>query len=182
MELCGLSRKHHSLKSPYVINSQKFWSRSKTIRSRFSQAAHNWETCECPKQSFTSAIRVWKIYTKAVIPNPFVTADRWKLDNFAETRAYSRNSVSMRRIAQSHAQKASGVTTSLHFVISRPGTGSWLWGWDLFHKACCALVFDTLLDIPMSEKTMSETYSELLRCRMILLTLESDNSISKLGA
>jgi len=34
----------------------------------------------------------------------------------------ARNIASMGRIDQSHAQKASGVTTSIHFVISRPGT------------------------------------------------------------
>ena len=33
---------------------------------------------------------------------------------------YARNSASMGRIDQSHAQKASGVTTSIQFEISRP--------------------------------------------------------------
>jgi len=41
-------------------------------------------------------------------------------------------------------------------------------------------VFDDVLDIRTSEKTMAETYSELLR--MVLFTLGSDNSISRLGA
>jgi len=35
---------------------------------------------------------------------------------------YARNSASMGRIDQSHAQIASGATTGTHFVISRPGT------------------------------------------------------------
>jgi len=51
------------------------------------------------------------------------------------------NSVSMGRIDQSHAQKASGVTTSIHCVISPPGRG-----------LCCILVFDPVLDICISEK------------------------------
>ena len=48
-------------------------------------------------------------------------------------------------------------------------------------KACCALVFDPVLDIRISEKTMYETYSALLGSRMIFLTLGvgRDNSISK---
>jgi len=45
-----------------------------------------------------------------------------------------------------------------------------------------ATVFDDVLDIRTSEKTMCDTYSELLRNRMVFLTLGSDNSISKLGA
>jgi len=59
--------------------------------------------------------------TKAVIPNPFVTADRSMFDNFTAAWAYSRNSVAMGRTDQPHAQKASGVTTSTHFAISRGG-------------------------------------------------------------
>jgi len=43
------------------------------------------------------------------------------LDNFTAAREYFRNSISVGRIDQSHAQKASGVTTSIHFVISLPG-------------------------------------------------------------
>jgi len=43
--------------------------------------------------------------------------------NFTEAREYSRNSVSMGRIDQSHAQKSSGVTTSTYSAISRPGAG-----------------------------------------------------------
>jgi len=42
--------------------------------------------------------------------------------------------------------------------------------------------FDHVLDIPVSEKTMSGTYSELLRSRMILFTLGSDNSIAEIEA
>jgi len=42
-------------------------------------------------------------------------------------------------------------------------------------------VFDTVLNIRTLEETMSETYSEVLRSRMVLLTLGSDNSVSKLG-
>jgi len=64
------------------------------------------------------------MYIKAVIPNPFVTADRSMLDNFTAAREYSRNSVSMGRIVQSHAQKESGCATSIHLVFSRPGA----WG------------------------------------------------------
>jgi len=45
-----------------------------------------------------------------VVPNPFVNVDRSTLDNFTVACEYSRNSVSMVRIYQSHAQKASGVT------------------------------------------------------------------------
>jgi len=56
-----------------------------------------------------------------VVPNLFVTADRPVLDNYTAAQKYYRNSVSMRRIDQSHAQKASGVTTSIHFAISPPG-------------------------------------------------------------
>jgi len=83
----------------------------------------------------------------------------------------------MGRIGQSHALKASGVTTSKHFVISRLGASGPL------PKAFCALVFDAVLDIRALEKTTSETYSELLR-RRIVLTLGRDNSklFSKLGA
>jgi len=43
------------------------------------------------------------------------------LDNFTAAREYSRNSVSMGRIVQSHAQKESGCATSIHLVFSRPG-------------------------------------------------------------
>jgi len=57
--------------------------------------------------------------------NPFVAADRPMLDNFTVAREYSCYSVCLRRIDQSHAQKASGVTTSIHFVISRVGPGGW---------------------------------------------------------
>jgi len=31
VELCNLSANHHNLKSPFIINSQKMWSRSKQI-------------------------------------------------------------------------------------------------------------------------------------------------------
>jgi len=67
-------------------------------------------------------------------------------DNFIAAREYSRNSVSIGRIDQSHAQKASGVTTSIHFVILMPGTGSWFGVEDHSPKECCALVFDTALN------------------------------------
>jgi len=43
-------------------------------------------------------------------------------------------------------------------------------------------MFDPVLGIRTSEKTMSETDCELLRSRLLLLVLGSDNSISKLGA
>jgi len=56
----------------------------------------------------------------AVVPNPFVTAERSMLDNFTAAREYSRNCVSMGRIDQSHVQKASGVTTRMHHAILRP--------------------------------------------------------------
>jgi len=42
-------------------------------------------------------------------------------------------------------------------------------------------VFDAVLNIRTSEKTMFEVYSELLRSGMVLRTLGSDNTISKLG-
>jgi len=57
VELCDLSRKHHSLKSPFVIHSQMF----EASRSYFSQATHNWERYGWPKQSFISTISGWKI-------------------------------------------------------------------------------------------------------------------------
>ena len=60
--------------------------------------------------------------TKAVVHNPLITAERSIFENCAAAREYSRNSASMGGIDQSHAQKVSGVTTSTHFVISRPGT------------------------------------------------------------
>jgi len=41
--------------------------------------------------------------------------------DFNAAREYSRNSVSMGRIDQAHAQKASGVATGVYFIISRPG-------------------------------------------------------------
>ena len=56
-----------------------------------------------------------------MVPNPFVIADRPTLDNFTAAREYSLNSVSIGRIDQSHAQKAIGVITSIHFVTSRSG-------------------------------------------------------------
>jgi len=55
-----------------------------------------------------------------VIPNLFVTADQSTLDSFTAAREYYRDSGSMESIDQSHAQKASGVTTCS--TISRPGT------------------------------------------------------------
>jgi len=58
---------------------------------------------------------------KTVVPNPFVTTDRSMLDTFSPALEYFRISDSMGRISQSHALKASGVTTSIRFVISRPG-------------------------------------------------------------
>ena len=120
VELCDLSGNHHSLKSHFIINSQNVWSGPKG-RSYFSQATHNWERYGCPKNSFVSTISVWKIYTTAVFPNPSLTANRSMLDDFTSAREYSSNRVSMGKIDQSHAQKASLITTSIHFVISRPG-------------------------------------------------------------
>ena len=122
VELCDLSGNHHSLKSPFIINSQSL-KRIQKDRSYFSQATHIWERYECPKQSFISTISVSKIYTKAVVPDSFVTADRSMLDNFTAGREYSCNSVSVGRFGQSHAQKASGVTTSVHFVNLLKFTG-----------------------------------------------------------
>jgi len=87
-----------------------------------------------------------------MVHNPLVTADRSTLCNFTAVREHSRSSVSMGRIDQSHAQKVSGVTTSIHFVISLPGTGSWPGGWGPLPKACCALGFDPVLDIRISRK------------------------------
>jgi len=55
-----------------------------------------------------------------VAPNTFEIADRSTLDNFTAAREDSRNSVSMGGIDQLHAQKASGVITSIRFVISHP--------------------------------------------------------------
>ena len=75
----------------------------------------------CPKRSFICTIVVWKLYAQVVVPKPFVTADRPILDNLTAAREYSCHSVSMGRTDQSPAQKASGVTTSIHFVLSRPG-------------------------------------------------------------
>ena len=124
VELCDLSENHQSLKSPFIINSQKSLKQVQKERSYFSQAAHNWERYGCPKQSFISTISVWKIYTKAVVPEPFCNrVYRSMFYNFTEAREYSRNSVSMGRIDQSHAQKSSGVTTSTYSAISRPGAG-----------------------------------------------------------
>jgi len=54
----------------------------------------------------------------------------------------------MGRIDQSDAKKAGGVTTSIHFVISRPGSGPWPGLWRLGTitlKACSAIVFDTVM-------------------------------------
>jgi len=83
---------------------------------------------------------------KLVVPDLFATVDRSMLDSSTAAREYSdgcyfwttemklpvwcaRNSASMARIDQSHPQKARGVTTSVHFVISRPGTNlSGVWG------------------------------------------------------
>jgi len=56
-----------------------------------------------------------------VVPKPFVNADRPMLDNLTAAREYSSYSVSTGRIDLSHAQKAISVTTSTHFVLSRPG-------------------------------------------------------------
>jgi len=66
-------------------------------------------------------------------PNFSITADRSTLDNFTATREHSMMVVILQqlkwsyqfeweRIDQSHALKASGVTSNIHFVISRPGT------------------------------------------------------------
>jgi len=55
-----------------------------------------------------------------MVPNPFITAERSMLDYFTAAREFSRNSVSMGRSGQSHAQKVSGVNTSVHFVICGP--------------------------------------------------------------
>jgi len=59
---------------------------------------------------------------RSMAPKLFVTADRSSRDNSAAAREYSRNSAFMGRINQLHAQKASGVTIRIHFVISWPGT------------------------------------------------------------
>ena len=91
VELCDLSWMHHSLKLPCIISSQKFEVVQKDM-PYFSQTTHNWDHCRYPKQSFISAISAWKIYIKAMTPNPFVTADLSKLDNFTAAREYSCNS------------------------------------------------------------------------------------------
>jgi len=54
-------------------------------------------------------------------PQTFCNRRPAMLDNLTAAREYSRNSVSIGGIDQSHAQKASGVTTSIHFIISLPG-------------------------------------------------------------
>jgi len=71
-------------------------------RSYFSQTAPSLERHRCPKQYFMSTICVSKVYTKAVVPNPFVTAAGQCLVVSGE---HSRNTVSMEKIDQSHAQK-----------------------------------------------------------------------------
>ena len=52
----------------------------------------------CPRYSFISAISVWKIYIEAVVPIPFVTADRSMLDNLAAAREYSRSGKKSNRV------------------------------------------------------------------------------------
>jgi len=181
VELCDLSGKHHSSKSPYISNSQKVWSVSKKIGLIFHKL-HIAENAVGVPDNLLHLQQVFETYTLKHLSTTFCNRGSVNEWHFTAAREYSCNRVSMGRIDQSHAQKTSGVTTSIHFVISRPGTGSWPRIEDHCHKACCALVFDAVLDIRISEKTLYETYSELLRSRMVLLTLGSDNSISKLGA
>jgi len=110
VKLCDLSGKQHSLKSPCIINSQKGCSVQKD-RFHFSQATHIEKAVGITNNHFLSTVSVWKIYIKAVVSNPFVTADRSTFGNFPAVREYSR-SASM-GIDQSHTQKASSVTTSI---------------------------------------------------------------------
>jgi len=75
LELCGLSWKHHRLKSPCIINSQKAWSRSKKIGPIFRKL-HITENAVGVPNNLISTISVWKIYIDPVVPQNFVTADR----------------------------------------------------------------------------------------------------------
>jgi len=150
VELCDLSGNHHIAKSPFIIKSQNVWSVCKKISPSFHKL-HMTVNAMGVKTIFFIYSKCLKNigYTKAVVPNPCVTADLPMLENFTAAREYFRNSVFMRRIDKSHAQKVNGisVTTSIHFVISWPG------GWGpLPYKACCALLFDAGLDIRTSEK------------------------------
>jgi len=84
-------------------------------------------------------------FLEMLVPNPFVNVDWSMLDNFTAAREYSRNSVSVGRIDESHVQEASGVTISKHFAISRPGVLRPL------PYGMLRLVFDAVLDIHTSK-------------------------------
>jgi len=103
-----------------------------------------------------------------VFPNPFVTADKSILGSFTVAWVYFRNSISMGGIDKSHAQKVSGVTTSIPLECRCPVPVRDLGVEEHCPKACCTLVFDTVLDIRTSEKIMFTMFSELLRSRMVL--------------
>jgi len=111
-----------------------------------------------------------------VFPNPFVTADQSILGSFTVAWVYFRNSISMGGIDKSHAQKVSGVTTSIPLEFRGPVPVRDLGVVEHCPKACCTLVFDTVLDIRTSEKIMFSMFSELLRSRMVLLTPGCDDS------
>jgi len=121
LELCGLSWKHHRLKSPCIINSQKAWSSSKKIGPIFRKL-HIPENAVGVPNNLISTISVWKIYIDPVVPQNFVTADRSTEFcirgpvNLTGTRVNARNNVSMERIDQLHAQNASAVVTNAYFV------------------------------------------------------------------
>jgi len=121
VQLCDHSENHHSLKSLFIIDSKTVWSRSKKIGPIFHKL--HLRTLWVSPALFYIYNKCLKgiHYTKAVVPNPLLSADRSMLDNFTATREYSCNNVSMGRIDRSHAEKPSGVTTSTHFVISQPG-------------------------------------------------------------
>ena len=78
LELYDLSWKHHSLKPPCIINSQKAWSRSKKIGPIFRKL-HITENAVGVPNNLISTISFWKIYIDPVVPQNFVTADRWIL-------------------------------------------------------------------------------------------------------
>jgi len=86
--------KHHSLKSPYTINSQKLASKSKKIVPIFHKVRITENAVGVPK-ILVFLKYVWNIHNKAVFSNPFVTADHSTLDNFTAVWVYFRNSISM---------------------------------------------------------------------------------------
>jgi len=151
-------------------------------RSHFSQATHNWERCGCPKQSFISAISVWKIYTKVVVLNTCVAADRSTLDNSTAARGTSQQRFHEKNqpITCPAREWCQHQYTFCNFAARYRSMARRLRTTAVRHAArwCLTLFWVSAYQ----KKTLYETYFQMLRSRKVVDKIGSDDSISELGA